>query len=259
MLRGLDHRVALVTGSSGGIGAVITQKLRNCGMHVVGVDLNGPPSPESNGGLGQFLHLSCDLQKASKAEIDEQIFQKSEKYFGDLLCKRSPVQVLVNCAGITRDATLLKMTEEEYEDVRSLNLDVPWRLSQVFAQRLLSDVPGDYPGSIINLSSIVGKSGNFGQTNYAAAKSGLIGLTKSTARELAAKDIRCNAILPGFVLTPMTKAIPPKVLKEVIKPRIPMKRLGRPEEVADVVAFLASDNSSYVTGAAIEVTGGFDM
>merc|ERR1719231_612141 len=152
--------------------------------------------------------------------------------------------------------------EEQFDRVIDVNLRAPWLLSQCFARRLIekrrqleqAQQEAALSASIVNISSIVGKTGNFGQTNYSAAKAGLIGLTKSCAKELARHNIRCNAVNPGFIETEMALAVPEKVLDK-FKERIPMGRLGDPQEVADAIAFLASDNSSYLTGHVLEVTG----
>ncbi|XP_048345477.1 (3R)-3-hydroxyacyl-CoA dehydrogenase isoform X3 [Sphaerodactylus townsendi] len=164
-----------------------------------------------------------------------------------------PATICVNCAGITTDEFLLKQTEEAFDAVLRVNLKGTFLVTQAVAQALVaSGAPG---GSIINMGSIVGKVGNLGQVNYAASKAGVEALTKTAAKELARYGIRCNTVLPGFVRSPMTDKVPQKVLDKFAA-MVPLGRLGEPEDVADVCAFLASDESRYITGASVEVTGG---
>ncbi|CAJ0564111.1 unnamed protein product, partial [Mesorhabditis spiculigera] len=198
--------------------------------------------------LGGSGHLSY-VGDVSKAADVEQL-----RKFAVEKLKNAP-NVVVNCAGITRDATLLKMSEQSFDEVIAVNLKGVHLVTQAFAREAVANKA---PLSIINVSSIIGKVGNFGQTNYAATKAGVIAFTKSAAKELAKKKIRVNTILPGFVETPMTKAMPEDVLKSICA-GIPMGRMGHTEEIADGVLFLASDLSSYVTGAQLEITGGLYM
>ncbi|MBV94331.1 E3 ubiquitin-protein ligase RING1, partial [Eschrichtius robustus] len=170
-------------------------------------------------------------------------------------CFSRPPSVVVSCAGITRDEFLLHMSEDDWDRVIAVNLKGIFLVTQAAAQALVSS---GCPGSIINISSIVGKVGNVGQTNYAASKAGVVGLTQTAARELGRHGIRCNSVLPGFIKTPMTQKVPQKVLDKVTG-MIPMGHMGDPEDVADVVAFLASEDSGYITGASVEVTGGLFM
>uniref|UniRef100_A0A8C0RJG3 (3R)-3-hydroxyacyl-CoA dehydrogenase n=1 Tax=Canis lupus familiaris TaxID=9615 RepID=A0A8C0RJG3_CANLF len=170
-------------------------------------------------------------------------------------CFSRPPSVVVSCAGLTRDEFLLRMSEDDWDRVIAVNLKGIFLVTQAAAQALVSS---GCRGSIINISSIVGKVGNVGQTNYAASKAGVIGLTQTAARELGRHGIRCNSVLPGFITTPMTQKVPQKVLDKVIG-MIPMGHLGDPEDVADAVTFLASEDSGYITGASVEVTGGLYM
>ncbi|KAB0394391.1 hypothetical protein E2I00_013372, partial [Balaenoptera physalus] len=170
-------------------------------------------------------------------------------------CFSRPPSVVVSCAGITRDEFLLHMSEDDWDRVIAVNLKGIFLVTQAAAQALVSS---GCPGSIINISSIVGKVrlswdevGNVGQTNYAASKAGVVGLTQTAARELGRHGIRCNSVLPGFIKTPMTQKVPQKVLDKVTG-MIPMGHMGDPEDVADVVAFLASEDSGYITGASVE-------
>ncbi|CAL1277215.1 unnamed protein product [Larinioides sclopetarius] len=162
--------------------------------------------------------------------------------------------VLVNCAGITRDAFMLKMSEEMFDDVIRVNLKGTFLMTQAISRLMIESKVET--GSIVNISSVSGKIGNIGQCNYSASKAGVESFTKTVAKELAKYNIRCNAVMPGFIDTPMANKVPEKILEQVRK-EIPMQRLGKPEEIADVCAFLASQRSSYVTGGIIQVSGGF--
>lgn len=166
---------------------------------------------------------------------------------------KQPPSIVVNSAGITRDGYLLKLTEKDYDDVYKVNLKGTFMMAQQFARAMIEHHIRN--GSIINISSIVARISNPGQANYAATKAGVISLTEIAAKEFGKFGIRVNAILPGFINTPMVEVVPDKVKEDVLR-RCPMGRLGRPEEIAEVIAFLASEKSSYVNGSAIEVTGG---
>ena len=169
--------------------------------------------------------------------------------------------VVVHCAGITSDAFMVKMTDDEYDRVLDVNLKGTWLVNQCAARAVAAANPEGSKGptaSIVNVSSIVAKTGNLGQTNYAASKCGVIGLTKSAAKELAHFGVRVNCVLPGFTDTPMVEAVPDKVVAMMLA-TVPLGRLGRPEEIAEAAAFLGSDAASYITGQAIEVTGGMSM
>ena len=164
------------------------------------------------------------------------------------------IDVLVNNAGITKDARLVKMTAEQFDAVIDVNLRGVFHCSQAVADTMIAQGSG----VILNASSVVGIYGNFGQTNYAATKFGVIGFTKTWSRELGAKGIRVNAVAPGFITTPMIETVPEKVLTAMAE-EVPLRRLGKPEEIANVYAFLASDEASYISGAVIEVTGGLTL
>uniref|UniRef100_A0A1A9V0M2 Estradiol 17-beta-dehydrogenase 8 n=1 Tax=Glossina austeni TaxID=7395 RepID=A0A1A9V0M2_GLOAU len=183
----------------------------------------------------------ASLESVSKAV--ESIYQQF---------KTTP-SVIVNSAGITRDGYLLKMTEDDYDDVYKVNLKGTFLVTQQFAKAMINN--GIKGGSIINISSIVAKLNNVGQSNYAASKAGVISLTEVASKEFGKFGIRVNSILPGYIDTPMVAVVPQHIKEEVTK-RCPLGRMGEPREVAEVIAFLASDRSSYVNGAAIEVTGG---
>uniref|UniRef100_A0A7E4VHR9 (3R)-3-hydroxyacyl-CoA dehydrogenase n=1 Tax=Panagrellus redivivus TaxID=6233 RepID=A0A7E4VHR9_PANRE len=249
----LANKVGIVTGGATGLGRAIAQVLAKNGASVVVVDLAEGPTGQTVDLLKKENpsgnHASFIGDVSNRAQVDQ-----LRDFFKSQFNNAAP-NFLVNNAGITRDATLLKMSEKQFDDVINVNLKAVWMLSQTFARLA---VEAKTSQSIVNISSIVGKTGNFGQTNYAASKAGVIGLSKSAAKELAKHNIRVNAILPGFVHTDMVDKVPPKVLEGILK-GVPMRRLGRPEELGNAVAFLCSDLSSFVTGAAIEVTGGLDM
>ncbi|XP_049746003.1 (3R)-3-hydroxyacyl-CoA dehydrogenase isoform X2 [Elephas maximus indicus] len=214
----LRSALALVTGAGSGIGRAISVRLAREGAAVAACDLDGAAAQET-------------------------------------ACFSRPPSVVVSCAGITRDEFLFHMSEDDWDKVIAVNLKGVFLVTQAAAQALVSS---GCHGSIINISSIIGKVGNVGQTNYAASKAGVIGLTQTIARELGRHGIRCNSVLPGFIATPMTQKMPQKVLDKVIG-MIPMGHMGDPEDVADEVAFLASEDSGYITGASVEVTGGLFM
>ena len=168
--------------------------------------------------------------------------------------------VLVNCAGITRDGWITAQTEEDWDTVVDVNLKGSWMTSKAFATPERTAVLRQGPNSaaIVNVSSVVGKLGNLGQSNYGASKAGVLGLTRSLSKELALSNIRVNAVLPGFITTPMTEAVPEKV-RDMMTPKIALRKFGTPENVADLVAFLASERASYLTGVEIEVDGNIGM
>ncbi|OPX12400.1 3-oxoacyl-ACP reductase FabG [Mycobacterium sp. AT1] len=236
----LAERVAIVTGAGQGIGREIARSLHAHGAHVVLVDLDGDAAKaaaDEIGGLG----LACDVTSEDQVKA---VVRDTVGQFGRL-------DVFVNNAGITRDASLKKMTVDQFDAVITVHLRGTW-LGVREASAVMREAK---TGSIINISSLSGKSGNPGQTNYSAAKAGIVGLTKSAAKELAHHNVRVNAVQPGLIRTPMTEAMPPEVFAQR-EADVPMKRAGEPAEVAGAVVFLASDLSSYITGTVIEVGGG---
>lgn len=232
-------------------------RLAREGAAVAACDLDGAAAQETVrllGGLGSEKGASRGAHAAFQTDVSEagaarRLLEQVQA------CFSRPPSVVVSCAGITRDEFLLHMSEDDWDKVIAVNLKGIFLVTQAAAQALVSS---GCHGSIINISSIVGKVGNVGQTNYSASKAGVIGLTQTVARELGRHGIRCNSVLPGFITTPMTQKVPQKVLDKVTG-MIPMGHLGNPEDVADVVAFLASDDSGYITGASVEVTGGLSM
>ncbi|KAG7453420.1 estradiol 17-beta-dehydrogenase 8 [Solea senegalensis] len=246
----LISRLTLVTGGGSGIGRAVCQRFASEGASVVVADISEESANETLGSLQSDLkgqgHMATVVDVSSKESVTKLVTSIQTCYF-------QPPSVCVNAAGITQDNFLLSMTEEQFDKVIQINLKGSFLVTQAVAQALVSC--GASRGSIISVGSIVGKVGNIGQVNYSSSKAGVEGLTRTAAKELSRFGIRCNCILPGFISTPMTDKVPEKVITKM-KSLIPMGRMGEPAEVADVCAFLASDDSRYITGASIEVSGG---
>ncbi len=245
----LEGKVALVTGASRGIGREIARTLARYGAAVV-VNYNGSKEradevvTEITGNGGRAVAVQANV--ASAGEIAK-LFEEAVSAFGR-------IDILVNNAGITKDNLILKMSEEEFDAVLDTNLKGAF-LCMKHAAKLMLKQRG---GRIVNISSISGIIGNAGQANYCAAKAGLVGLTKSLARELGSRGITVNAVAPGFIETDMTEKLPDQV-KEGMLAQIPLKRAGSVQDIAEAVAFLASDHASYITGQTLQVNGGMDM
>lgn len=241
----LTGKVLVVTGASRGIGRSIAIKAAQNGADVAFSDLKTDEN---------LLSLEKELTalgvKAKGYASDASNHEDSQNFIDEVIKDFGKVDALVNNAGITRDALLMRMTEEQWDLVMNVNLKSVFNLTKAVQKYMLKQKFG----SIINISSVVGVGGNAGQANYAASKAGIIGFSKSIAKELGSRNIRCNAIAPGFIETDMTKTLPEDVIKGWYD-KIPMKRGGTPDEVAGVVVFLASDLSSYVTGQCINVCG----
>ena len=235
----------LVTGASRGIGRAIAERLAQDGFFVLGSATTENGAAAISAYLGENGRgLALDVSDASS--IDTVM-----KAIGD---EFGTPHVLVNNAGITRDNLLMRMKDDEWDDIISTNLTSVFRMSKAVLRGMMKAKTG----RIINISSVVGSTGNAGQANYAAAKAGMIGLTKSVAKELGSRNIRCNAIAPGFIETEMTESLSEEVRAEWVK-GIPLKRGGKPEDVANCVLFLASDASAYISGQTINVCGGMVM
>jgi 3-oxoacyl-[acyl-carrier protein] reductase len=245
----LKNRTALVTGGARGIGrAIVLAFLRN-GASVYYVDLSPGDSLEEyrtvageNGGTVVYKEGNVADEDTIAAAVNE------------VLDESGVLDVLVNNAGITRDNLIFRMSAKEWNDVLRVNLTSAFYVSKAVSRSMMKQ----RQGSIINISSIIGVIGNPGQANYAASKAGLIGFTKSLAKELAGRNVRVNAVAPGYIRTPMTEQLS-DTQKEALRADTPLGRIGEPDEVANVVLFLASDMASYVTGQAIHVTGGMGM
>nr|XP_020670797.1 estradiol 17-beta-dehydrogenase 8 isoform X1 [Pogona vitticeps] len=236
---------AIMRGGSG-IGRAICVRLAQEGAVVAIADCDEVGAAKTLQGLPPGDHEALPVDVGCAKSVGDLVARIQARF-------SRPATVCVNCAGITMDEFLLKQSEEAFDAVLRVNLKGTFLVTQAVARALVaSNAPG---GSIINMGSVVGKVGNLGQVNYAASKAGVEALSKTAAKELARYNIRCNTILPGFIRSPMTDKVPQKVLDKFAA-MVPLGRLGEPEDVADVCAFLASEDSRYITGASVEVTGG---
>lgn len=276
--RELENKVALVTGSSRGIGRAIAIRLAEEGADVAINYQNAKENAEMVSKLIDSMGLTEKLgeitDKIGKMEEKEQAKEISElieskgshscicqanvsdpeqvsRMKEDVIKKFGRVDILVNNAGIVRDKSFVKMTAEMWSDVLSVNLDGTFYCTKAFVEGMLERKYG----RIVNISSVIGRMGNFGQTNYAASKAGMIGLTKALAKEFAGKGVTVNAIAPGFIETDMVKGIPPEAMEKIVA-KIPLGRLGKASEIAATVAFLTSQEGDYITGQVIDINGG---
>jgi 3-oxoacyl-[acyl-carrier protein] reductase len=245
----LEGKVVLITGASRGIGKSIAEECVRQGAKVAFTYLS---SDEKAQVLERELENLGGIAKGFKSDASK--FDEAQALVNQVLEMFETIDILVNNAGITRDTLLMRMTEEQWDEVMNTNLKSVFNLTKAVQRPMLKA----RKGSIINMSSVVGVSGNAGQSNYAASKAGLIGFTKSIAQELGSRSIRCNAIAPGFIETEMTAALDTAVVDEWRK-SIPLKRGGSPKNVADLTVFLGSDMSTYITGQTINVCGGMLM
>jgi 3-oxoacyl-[acyl-carrier protein] reductase len=241
----LDGRSAVITGAAQGIGLSIAEAFAAEGARIVLSDINADAAKEAAQQLSAtgatVIAEPCDV--TNEAEV-EALVARCVAEFGR-------IDVMINNAGITRDSSMAKMSLDDFRAVIDVHLQGAWLGTKTAGARMREQGSG----AIVNLSSISGKVGNFGQTNYSAAKAGIVGLTKAAAKELAKKNVRVNAVQPGLIRTAMTEAMPQAAWDSKMA-EIPMGRAGEPSEVAQVVLFLASDMSSYLTGAVLEITGG---
>lgn len=242
-------QTAIVTGGSRGIGRAVAVRLAKDGMNLVINYRGNSAAAEETERICRELGAEVLLVQGdvSRAEDCEKLAAQAKEAFGR-------VDVLVNNAGITRDGLLARMTEEDFRAVLDVNLVGPWNMMKAVNRIMMKQ----RYGRIVNLSSVTGLMGNMGQTNYAAAKAGIVGMTKSYAREVASRGITVNAVAPGFIDTDMTEAMP-EGAKDKIITGIPMGRTGKPEDVAEAVAFLASEQAGYITGEVLRVDGGMAM
>ncbi len=241
----LEGKTAIVTGASRGIGKAIAMKLAEEGCNIAFTDLFYDDIAKSTESELQSLGV-----KAKAYASDASKFADTQKIVDEIIKDFGVINILVNNAGITKDTLLMRMTEEQWDAVINVNLKSVFNFTKAVQSNMLKN----REGSIVNLSSVVGVSGNAGQANYSASKAGIIGFTKSVAKELGSRGIRSNAIAPGFIITEMTAKIPEEARKQW-EASIPLRRGGLPEEVAKVALFLASDLASYVSGQVINVCG----
>jgi len=243
----LQGKVAIITGAAQGIGYATARKFLDEGATVIACDISKAsidaalPSLSVRGAIEGVV-----VDVTAREQVDAMTAAVAQRH--------GRIDILINNAGITLDARLQKMTEDQFDRVIAVNLKGTYNC----AQSVLDTMVKQASGVILNASSVVGIYGNFGQTNYAASKFGVIGFVKTWARELGPKGIRCNAVAPGFVATHILDTIPEKVLEQLTE-RVPLRRLGTPEDIANVYAFLASDEASYINGAVIEVSGGLTV
>ena len=244
----LAGKVALVTGAAQGIGKAVSLLLARNGADIIVSDVNLEKGEETAKEV-QTLGRKALAVKVDVAKLDD-----VEKMVEAILAQFGKVDILVNNAGIARDKLILRMTEEDWDAVLNINLKGTFNCTKAVVRHMSKQ----RSGKIVNIASVVGEMGNAGQGNYAASKAGVIGFTKTIAREFAQRGININAIAPGYIETPMTDALPEKA-KEELKRLIPMDRLGKPEDVAEAVLFLVSEASSYITGQVLNVNGGIYM
>lgn len=242
----LEGKTALITGASRGIGKAIALRFAKEGASIALTNI--VEDDEFLTALKEIKALNVDVKGYISNASD---FTDSQNVINEVIRDFGKIDILVNNAGITRDTLLMRMTEDQWDSVIAVNLKSVFNLTKAVLQPMLKQ----RSGSIINMSSVVGISGNAGQANYSASKAGIIGFTKSTAKELGSRNIRCNAIAPGFIITEMTDKLPAEVKSDWII-KIPLRRGGTPEDVANTALFLASDLSSYITGQIIQVCGG---
>jgi len=246
MSKKLDGEICLVTGASRGIGKAIAEKLAKNGATVVGTATSDGGAEKiseylsASGGKGMCLNVT-DIESVTS------VIKQIKDEFG-------PVSILVNNAGITRDTLLMMMKEDQWDDIIQTNLTSVYRLSKACLRTMMKA----RKGRIINIASVVGSTGNPGQTNYSAAKAGLLGFTKSLAREIGSRNITVNCVAPGFIDTDMTKELKEEQ-REALVQQIPLNTLGKPDDIANAVAFLAGPEASYITGETLHVNGGMYM
>ena len=244
-----EERVALVTGGTRGIGAAITEALAESGATVAAGYSRGKESAET---FQQRMN-----EKGAKVSIHQGRVDQAEdciRVVGEVIDRFGRVDFLVNNAGITVDKTVRKMTVDDWRQVLDVNLLGAFQMTKAVLEHMIERGSG----RIVNISSVIGQTGNIGQANYAASKAGLFGFSKSLALEMAQRGITVNCVSPGFIATEMVSAIPEAVLAKIVE-KIPQRRLGTPQEVARVVRFLLEDESSYITGAVYDINGGLDM
>ncbi len=248
----LENKVAIVTGGARGIGEAIAEKLAAHGANIAFTFVSDS-SAEKAASLEQKLQSLGVKAKAYKSNAG--VYTESESFVNDVLKEFGSIDVCVNNAGISKDNLLLRMTEQQWDDVMAVNLKSVFNMTK----QVIKPMMKARKGSIINMSSIIGVRGNAGQSSYAASKAGIIGFTKSMAHELGSRNIRCNAIAPGFIETDMTHYLQEGDAAKAFQDKIPLGRFGSGEEIANTTLFLASDWSSYITGQVISACGGLNI
>jgi 3-oxoacyl-[acyl-carrier protein] reductase len=243
----LQGKTALITGGTRGIGKGIVEKIAEHGAHVAFTYASS--SARADALSNEFSEKYGVQVRGYKSDASK--FQEAEELVAKVLEDFDTVDILINNAGITRDNLLMRMSEEQWDEIMEVNLKSVFNLTKACLRTFLKNKNG----SIINMSSVVGVNGNAGQSNYSASKAGIIGFSKSIAKELGSRNIRCNVIAPGFIQTEMTGELDEKVVEEWVK-GIPLKRGGTPEDVANTTVFLASDMSAYISGQVLNVCGG---
>src|SRR6201996_1265536 len=246
----LENKVAIVTGASRGIGEAVALKLAEHGAHVAFSYLSSEEKAKTLEGKLKALGVNAKAYKSNAGN-----FAESEAFVNDVVKEFGTVDICVNNAGISKDNLLLRLSEEQWDDVMEINLKSVFNITKQVIRPMMKAKKG----SIINMSSIIGISGNAGQSSYAASKAGIIGFTRSVAKELGSRNIRCNAIAPGFVETDMTHYLTDGDVGKKFLEDIPLGRFGKAEEIADTTLFLASDLSVYITGQVISVCGGLNI
>ncbi|MFP3903201.1 MAG: 3-oxoacyl-[acyl-carrier-protein] reductase [Armatimonadota bacterium] len=246
----LKDKVAIITGCGGGLGRAIAQELATAGVHIVVNDI--PPAQEQANEVADMVRAEGVEAMVSLGSVTES--DDVSQMVDAVMDEFGRIDVLINNAGITRDSLLVRLKEDDWDMVLDVNLKGAFLCTKAIARPMMKA----RGGSIVNIASVAGVMGNAGQANYSASKGGLIALTKTTARELAGRNIRCNAVAPGFIETDMTGVLDEKV-KEQWLTNIPLGRGGSPEEVAKVVRFLAGPDASYITGQVINIDGGLIM
>lgn len=247
-MKKLENKIAIITGGGSGIGKATALRFADEGAHVIIWDVVDAKGEET------LAELKTRGSNAVYYHVDTTDKEQIAKATEDVVSRFGRIDILINNAGITKDSTLLKMTDEQWERVIDVNLNGVYHCTRAIAPIM---VQNNY-GRIINASSVVGLFGNFGQTNYAATKAGLIGMTQTLSKELGRKGITVNAVAPGFIATEMIRLMPEDVLAGM-EAKVPVKRLGQPEEVAALYAFLASDEAAYINGAVVRIDGGIGL
>lgn len=246
----MSHRVVVVTGGSRGIGRAVALRFADEGARLLLLHYD-PDEGAAEETLKRLKNLGV---QAESHKLDVSSWEAVDAFFKEVLSRLGRVDVLVNNAGITRDTLLMRMRQEDWDGVMAVNLKSVFNCTQAVVRTMIKQ----RSGRIVNISSVVGQIGNAGQCNYAASKAGILGFTKSVAREVAVRGITVNAVAPGFIETDMTAVLPEKVRADFLQ-QVPMGRIGRPEDVAEAVYWLCSDKAGYITGQVLHVNGGMYM